>query len=262
MAPRAKPRESGLAGRLAGGRVHESVLATLGARILSGHHRPGDILPREDELALMLGVSRTSLREAIKVLCAKGLLETRQRVGATVRPRSNWHLLDAAVLSWHPDIRGDAELIAGLLEARRIVEPAAAELAAMRATAADLARIEHAYLDMERFTPSDLERCCAADLAFHGSIVAASGNVVLKGLVGTIEAALRATFLITNTLTEVQAKALAAHREVVERIRFRDPPGAFTAMHRLLDIARENFDPVEVPILSARRLRAAAGGER
>jgi GntR family transcriptional regulator, galactonate operon transcriptional repressor len=220
MALRPKPKSETTAERSAGGKVHGSVLDTLGSRILGGHYQPGEILPREDELASQLGVSRTSLREAVKVLGAKGLVETRQRVGARVRPRGDWHLLDPAVLSWHPDIRRDTQLLSGLLEARRIIEPAAAELAAMRASAADLALIENAYLAMERSIPDDLEGCCAADLAFHVSIIAASGNVVLKGLSGTIEAALGAAFLITNPLMSAQSRALAAHREVVERIRF------------------------------------------
>ncbi len=226
-----------------GGRVHESVVRTLGGWILGGRHAPGEVLPREEEIAAALGVSRTSVREAVKVLGAKGLLETRPRVGVRVRPRDGWRLLDPAVLSWHPDLRRDPELIAGLIEARRIIEPAAAGLAASRATAADLAAIEAAYIGMRWAIPHDLDACCEADLAFHGSVVAASRNIVLKGLVGTIEAALRAVFLITNQLMTHQSRALAAHAEVLERIRMRDPPGARAAMQALLDVAADDLHP-------------------
>jgi len=224
-----------------GGKVHNSVLRKLGGMVLGGVYPPGEVLPREDELAARMEVSRTSVREAVKVLCAKGLLETRQRVGARVRPRDEWRLLDPDVLSWHPDIRADEPLVSSLIEARRIIEPAAAELAAARATASDLARMEQAYLGMERAIPYDLQACCEADLAFHRAMVAASGNLVLKGLVGTIEAGLRASFLVTNGLMRAQSKALAAHKDLVERIRFRDPRGARAATDRLLDIAAEDL---------------------
>jgi hypothetical protein len=149
------------------------------------------LLPREDDLAVELGVSRTSIREAVKVLSAKGLLQARQRVGVRVRDRDDWNLLDPQVLSWHPDVGHDEALITSLIEARRIIEPAAAALAAKRATAADLARIEQAYLGMERNLRTNLEACCDADLKFHVGVIAASHNIVLKGLTGTIEPALR-----------------------------------------------------------------------
>src|ERR1700710_2787209 len=90
-------------------RLHDSLVNVLGRRILGGVYKPGDMLPREDELCAQFGVSRTSLREAVKVLSAKGLFEGRRRVGVRVRPREEWSLLDPAVLSWHPDIQGDEE---------------------------------------------------------------------------------------------------------------------------------------------------------
>jgi GntR family galactonate operon transcriptional repressor len=228
-------------GSAAGGRVHDAVVRTIGAWVLGGRFAPGSILPREDELAAQFGVSRTSIREATKVLSAKGLIETRQRIGVRVRSRDDWRLLDPAVLAWHPDLRKDPELVASLLEARRIIEPAAAELAARRGTAADLAAVEAAYLSMERAIPHDLEACCDADLAFHRSIITASHNVVLKGLIGTIEAALRASFLITTQLMENQVRTLSVHKDVLEKIRFRDTAGARNAMNRLLDVAADDL---------------------
>ena len=215
----------------------------LGAWVLGGRYAPGEVLPREDELAATLGVGRGSVREAVKTLAAKGLLETRPRVGVRVRAREDWRLLDAAVLAWHPDIAGDAGLLAGLIEARRVIEPAAAELAARRATAADLATIEAAYLAMRAAIPGDFAACREADLAFHAGIVAASRNVVLKGLVGPIEAALRAVFAVTNPMMTACSPALAAHGEVLDRIRLRDTGGARLAMERLLDLAAGGQPP-------------------
>ena len=223
-------------------RVHDSVVGAVGRWILGGVYAPGDLLPREDDLAEKLGVSRTSVREAVKVLSAKGLLEARRRVGVRVRDRDDWNLLDTLVLSWHPDVGRDEALTTSLIEARSIIEPAAAALAAKRATAADLARIEQAYLGMERNVRSDLEACCEADLRFHASVIAASHNVVLKGLTGTIEAALRATFAITNRLMTAQSRALAAHRAVLDCIRMRDADGARAATIDLLGVAARDLN--------------------
>lgn len=224
------------------GRVHGSVVDKIGKWILGGTYEPGQLLPREDDLAEKLKVSRTSVREAVKVLSAKGLLDVRRRVGVRVRARDDWNLLDPQVLAWHPDVGRDRDLIGGLIEARRIIEPAAAALAAARATAADLARIERAYEGMERNLRTNLAACCEADLQFHVALVAASHNVVLRGLTGTIEAALRATFTITNRLVTAQSRALAAHKAVLECVRLRDSEGAQAAVIGLLDIAASDLD--------------------
>jgi len=222
--------------------VHGSVVDTIGGWILGGRYAPDQLLPREDDLAAKLGVSRTSVREALKVLSAKGLLEAKRRVGVRIRSRDEWHLLDPQVLSWHPDVGRDKGLIANLIEARRIIEPEAAALAAARATAADLARIEQAYLGMERNVPNNLAACCEADLQFHASLVFASHNVVLTGLIGAIEAALRAAFAITNRLMTAQSRALAAHKAVLECVRLRDAEGARAAATGLLDIAARDLE--------------------
>jgi GntR family galactonate operon transcriptional repressor len=221
--------------------VHDAVVNVLGNRILAGEYAPGDALPREDDLCAMLGVSRTSVREAVKVLSAKGLVEARRRAGVRVLARDNWRILDPVVLSWHPAIQDDQELLAGLLEARRIFEPAAAELAARRATGADLAEIERGYQAMVAGIPHDPAAVCQGDLAFHKAVIAASHNVVLSGLVGMLEAALRATFIVTNPLMEAQSRALSAHKAVLDAIRIRDTAGARLAMNRLLDIAADDL---------------------
>jgi DNA-binding FadR family transcriptional regulator len=148
-----------------GGRVHGEVVRGLGALVLDGRFPPGEALPREDDLAGLFAVSRTSLREAVKVLAAKGLLEARPRTGVRVRPQDDWNLLDADVLSWHPDLTGDRDLMRSLIEARRVIEPPAAGMAAMRATAADLARIEAACLGIEAAYPADADAGIAAAAA-------------------------------------------------------------------------------------------------
>ncbi|GJE69445.1 Pyruvate dehydrogenase complex repressor [Methylorubrum podarium] len=222
-------------------RLHDSLVNILGQRILGGSYKPGDVLPREDELCAEFGVSRTTLREAVKVLSAKGLIEARRRLGVRVRPREDWSFLDPAVLSWHPDIQADAELMSGLIEARRIIEPAAAELAARRATGADLAAIESAFKAMQASVPDHFDAYCRADLAFHRAINIASHNVVLRGMAGLMEAALSASVTVTNSFMERQARALSVHERVFEAIRMRDTAGARTAMARLLDLAAEDL---------------------
>src|SRR5260370_38194730 len=119
----ARLRGIGQAARTHGGKIRGSVGETIGRWILGGAYAPDDLLPREDDLAEKLGVSRTSVREAVKVLSAKGLLQARRRVGVRVRSRDDWNLLDPQVLSWHPDVGRDKALITSLIEARHIIEP-------------------------------------------------------------------------------------------------------------------------------------------
>ena len=175
------------------------------------------------------------------MLCAKGLLEARPRVGVRVRERKHWRLLDPIVLGWHPDLTADRELIIGLIETRRIIEPAAAELAARRGADRDFDAIEAAYLGMERAIPHDLTACCESDLAFHRALVDASHNIVLRNLIGAVETALRASFLLTTSLMENQARTLSVHKAVLESVRVRDTAGARSAMNWLLDLAEEDF---------------------
>jgi GntR family transcriptional regulator, galactonate operon transcriptional repressor len=93
--------------QLDGGKVLDSIVRTIGGWILGGRYKPGATLPREEDLAASFAVSRTSVREAVKYLSAKGLVETRPRIGVKVRPRDDWRMLDPAVLSWHPDLSRD-----------------------------------------------------------------------------------------------------------------------------------------------------------
>lgn len=225
-----------------GGKVHGLVVRKLGGLILAGRFLPGETLPREDDLAVDFGVSRTSIREAVKVLSAKGLLESRPRTGVRVRPREDWDLLDPAVLSWHPDIASDRLLTRSLIEARRVIEPPAAAMAATRASAADLARIEAACLGIEAAYPDDAPAGIEADVAFHRAVIMGSGNIVLGRLVGAVEAALRAVFAATSRMMD--ADGVASHRTVLEHIRLRDADAASAAMHRLIDIAAADLEPL------------------
>ncbi len=221
--------------------LHEQTVAEIGGWILGGKYAPNALLPRERELCDILGVSRTTVREAIRVLVAKGMLETRTRVGVCVLPRINWRLLDGEVLSWHPDIGSDSQLLDELLEARRIFEPEAARLAAERANSSDLAEIEKSYNAMAKAMPGSYEDACAADLAFHSAVILASHNLVLINLIDPLRASLRAILAITNRASNAAMEsALEEHFELLEAIRLRDPERAVATVHKLLDTASRN----------------------
>lgn len=224
------------------GRIHDLVVRTVGGWILGGTFGPGAALPREDEMASLFSVSRSTIREANKVLSAKGLIELKPRVGVRVRDRRSWRLLDAEVISWFPSLASEHNLFQSLVEARRIVEPEAAVLAAQRGTAQDLAEIEAAFNRMKAAFTAPADVWCEADLSFHRAVVAASHNVVLQNLGDTLEAAFRSAFVATARLRESDTDVLDRHFQVMECIRFRDASGARSAMLRLLDRAADDLD--------------------
>lgn len=117
----ARARTNGYALRGRNGQV----VAAIGQAIVGGHFSPNQLLPREAELMAEFSISRTSLREAIKVLAAKGLVETRQRVGTWVRPREEWNVFDSELLAWHHAQGLDEAIMRDLIELRQILEPTA-----------------------------------------------------------------------------------------------------------------------------------------
>jgi GntR family galactonate operon transcriptional repressor len=219
-------------------RVHRHVVKTLAQRILGNEFRPGMVLPSEPELCETFKVSRSALREAVKVLDSKGMVVTRPRIGTTVRAREDWNLLDPDVLAWSMDLSPSAELVLSLIEARQVIEPAAARFAALRATATDIAPMEGAYARMERYKASqDFEAFNKADIDFHTALLRASRNIVFQQLSNTIGAALAYSFRLTIARAREPGASLPNHGEVIERIRLRDAEGAYASMARLLNIA-------------------------
>src|SRR5215475_2628274 len=131
--------------------LHGQIVHTIGKQILRGDLRPGDPIPVPHDLP----ASRTAVREAIKVLAAKGLVEARPKTGTRVRSREAWNLLDPDVLAWRQDGAPPLRFVRSVTELRSIIEPAAASLAATRASSTDLAAIDRAYQDMEAAVPAD-----------------------------------------------------------------------------------------------------------
>jgi GntR family galactonate operon transcriptional repressor len=217
--------------------VSQRVLAELGRRILAGQYPQHCALPKEVQLCAEFAVSRTAMREATKMLAAKGLVVSRKRAGTLVQDASLWNRLDSDVLSWMNATDPDPEFVRGLIEARLAIEPAAADLAARRASASDLARIEAGYLAMRAADLSDLTACAEADVSFHVSILHASHNPVFAGLASLIGQALENSFRLTTSVSQNYAETLDAHGDVLEAIRLRKPELARARMRALIDIA-------------------------
>ena len=219
-------------------RVHRHVVKTLAQRILRQEFKSGTFLPSEPELCETLNISRSALREAIKVLGGKGLVSPRPRTGTLVRPREDWNLLDADLLVWSMEIEPSTEFVLSLIEARQVIEPAAARLAAFRATPEDLAVIEDAYRRMsEAKAAQDFETFNEADIDFHKGLLRASHNIVFQQMSTTIGAALAYSFRMTVERAREPGGSLPNHGEVIERIRVRDGEGAYASMARLLNFA-------------------------
>ena len=163
--------------------LHGEVVHTIGLQIVGGSIQPGDQLPPEDELTSDLAVSRTVLREAVRVLAAKGLVEARPKIGTRVRARAEWNILDPDVLSWRAEASNDRKLYEETTEVRLAIEPVAARLAASRASADETAGIAEAYEAMAEGV-DDQVAYLAADLQFHDRILSACHNELLGHLGG------------------------------------------------------------------------------
>lgn len=218
--------------------LHGQIAHDIGARILNGDLPPGQVLPNEATLSAELKVSRTALREAIKVLAAKGLVESRPKTGTRVRPRESWNLLDPDILSWLFASGPNREAVTTLFEIREIFEPEAAAMAARRATKAQVGLITDAFVDMQA-AGDDVLAGIAPDLRFHQNILAATGNELLRSLGAMIEVALAASFKVSSSQPDVQLNALDLHKRVLDAIAEGKQDVARQAMIVLLKEARE-----------------------
>lgn len=223
--------------------LHGQVVHEIGMRIIKGEFLPGSVLPNEAVFSNTLKVSRTAYREAIKALSAKGLLESRPKIGTTVRPRETWNILDSDVLSWIFESGLSVDYVRDLFELRRIIEPAAAGLAALRRTDESLAKIEAAYLEMEA-AGEDIEQGLEPDMRFHQAIFASSGNEMLSMLVYLIETALAETMKIGCTAPGARLKSIPLHKNVLEAIRRHDHAAAKEATLVLIDEARADMERI------------------
>lgn len=231
-------------------RLHARVTRTLALRILNAEHagQPA-AFPNEADLCLQLGVSRTVIREAIKVLAAKGMLEVRQGSGTRARPRSEWNLLDPDVLAWQALLAPDPRVLRDVCEVRLAIEPIASGFAALRATPQEIAEIEQRLEDKEA-EAADPEELVNADLRFHAAVVAASHNPLLEQLSAVTRQPFRTALTYTRRLRAAEAMGLTAHRALAEAIKHRDPLKARAAAEEIVGLAMLG---VEEAIRSERR---------
>jgi DNA-binding FadR family transcriptional regulator len=220
---------------------HSELVSEIGTRIVRGDYAPGDALPTEAELGTMLGVSRNGVREAVKVLASKGLIVSRTKQGISVRPRSDWNMLDPEILRWCVAGGPTKAFWQSVYQVRKIIEPGAAALAALQGSDADVARIEAAYAGMST-APSDIEAETRADLRFHLSILEASNNDFVRSFANLIETALASTIQAQNTRPGAFERGRPLHGLVLDAIKRRDPEGARRASLDLLDDVYEALD--------------------
>ena len=215
--------------------VQGDLIEALALAIVQGRHPPGTRLPRESELIASFGASRTTVREAVKVLEAKGLVETRQRVGTTVQPRSRWNIFDGDVLAWHDAAGIAGTLFEDLVELRQIVEPAAARLAAGRATWRELGAVDDALAAMQRAGRGE-GSYGDADVAFHVAVFAASQNIVLERFSALIADFLRLAFRAMHEVISPAdvADDIADHRRVLDALHAGDGAAAEAAMRTVI----------------------------
>lgn len=231
MADERKYRRDGVHGRL----VHE-----LGRRILVGEYAAGDTLPTEEALVAEFDAGRSAVREAIKVLTAKGLVRTRTRVGSLVQTESSWNLLDPDVLAWRYEGMPTLKQLEDLSGVRIAFEPEAARLAARAKDRSGIAGIQQAYLLMEQ-TIDDPDRFIEHDLAFHAAIVDAGGNVLLQQLSALMYMAYASARQVHTRNVRRNKRTLPGHQAVLEAIEARKGDDAADLMRRLVTGAQHDI---------------------
>lgn len=218
---------------------HRQIVEELGREICASDEAAAS-LPPEAMLCARFGVSRTIVREAVKSLVAKGLLDVRPKVGTTIRPRDQWNLLDPDVVDWQSGTTPKAQFIADLIELRRTIEPAAARLAAERAGPADLAamraalhRMAEAHAGRGEYVP--------ADLAFHAAVLSACHNQFLRQMQSALGSIQRISFTLSTRLPNDAAASFPMHEALAEAVAAGDPDGAERATNALIVRAEANL---------------------
>lgn len=226
---------------------HSYVVHELGKAIVSGELKAGSLLPNDAELSARFGVSRTVLRESMKTLTAKRLIEPKAKVGTRVLDETLWNFFDADVLGWRCEAGIDEKLISEIAEIRLALEPAAAAGAARRARpeGIDELRLIAAKFNDLNHSPETIAK---VDLEFHLKIAQLSGNPFMRAASALIEAALSISFKLSSpaaspgTISEISDN----HMEIVNRIASRDEAGAADAMRKVIKAGEDrNYTAVK-----------------
>jgi DNA-binding FadR family transcriptional regulator len=225
---RAKPKS----GALLPEKLIVRVTREIGLRIMDGRYKPGETIPSEVTFCAALGVSRTALREAIKLLSSKGLVTPRVKVGTIVNPRRHWNFLDPMVLEWLLEVEDIGPFLMKLFDLRKTVEPMAAALAAQHATFEDFEALHRSFEAMVAAT-DDFEAWVQADISFHQVIYEAAGNEFFWPIARLLGPAFVAGIRVTSSVEHHQ-KCVPEHREVHDAILARDPARAYQAVLDLM----------------------------
>lgn len=219
----------------------EQVLDALGRDICSGRIQPGQLLPPEPELCERFGFSRIVIREAIKSLAAKGLIAVARRVGTLVLEPTRWNLFDADIIAWRAAAATvDPVLQRDLMEMRRIIEPAAVRLAALRASEDERRSLRAAYMAMARAVAGKGDYV-KADLAFHTIILSACGNQFVRQMQDAMGALLQVSFDVITQKPGGPAHSLPMHEALCVAIEQGDADAAEKAARVLIDGAEEDL---------------------
>ncbi|MDY6947568.1 MAG: FadR/GntR family transcriptional regulator [Pseudomonadota bacterium] len=230
-----------------------AIVEELGQAVVTQTYGDGTPFPIEAQLCKQFGASRTVLREAVKMLTAKGLLSARPRQGTWVEPENRWNLLDPDVLRWLLERKFSLELLAEFTEVRFAIEPAAAALAARNATAEALLRIHRAIERMKSAAAGE-DDPLESDIAFHVAVLHATGNRFYAQLEDVINAALRISIRLTNSVKGVPQADVALHKKVLDAIAAGDSNKARAAMETILS---EVLDLIGT---AKRKAKASAAG--
>lgn len=214
--------------------VTRRIANDLGRAIVTQRFTADTGFPFEAQLCEQYGASRPVVREAVKMLTAKGLLRARQRAGTVVQPEDSWNLLDPDVLRWLLEREFSIDLLIDFTEMRMAIEPRAAGLAANGATEPQRAAIVKAIDRMFAAEQGD-DDPLEADIAFHRAVIEASNNRFMRQFTDLSEATLRFSIRRTNAYAGVSRASAIDHRRVADAIVAGDAPGASSLMRDLID---------------------------
>lgn len=219
--------------------LHGQITAELALRVIRAERQSRPVaFPNEAALCAQLQVSRTVLRESMKVLADKGMVQMRPRTGTHARPRSDWRLLDPDILAWQAQLEPDPQFLRDLAEVRLAIEPTAAGFAAVRATQQETDAIALCLARRETLPrEARLEDVIDADLAFHAAVVGASHNAMLQYLSASIRAPFRTALLYTLRRPAHALLAIEAHLDLLKALRARDPIAARRAAEQAIGLA-------------------------
>lgn len=215
------------------GNIHTSIAEAIGRSIVRGEIPPGSILPNEAKWASEFKVSRSAVREAIKILMAKNLIVSRPKIGSRVEAKDKWSLLDHDVLSWYATAPDRAGFLKSLQQFRHIIEPEAAALAAECRSEEQMAEITAACHGMA--TAPTLSDRTQADVRFHLAILKASNNALLVPLGVIINSALDNLFVFITREANDLRFAQDLHNNIERNIRLGKAEGARKAVRKLLE---------------------------